>query len=291
MTDLLDPKNDFVFKRIFGSEENKDVLLAFLNRTFEDAGRPRLTEIVLLNPYTDKDAPDDKQSILDICARADDGTLVNVEIQLFNRYDIEKRTLFYWAKLYTSQLAEGEQYRKLRRTVAINILNFAFLPNAQVHNVFHLKEDRTGIGLTDDLELHFMELPKLREEEVPVEGGLTSWLLFLKGIEREQWEVLAMQEPALKKAMTTLEILSQSEEARWRYEARQKFLRDQASMLEGAREEGRAEGLQQGLQKGELKKAEEVARNLLARGMDADTVAEVTGLPPERVHAWTNEAR
>mgnify|MGYP001378776226 CR=1 FL=1 len=118
-----------------------------------------------------------------------------------------------------------------------------------------------------------------------------SWLLFLKGIEREQWEVLAMQEPALKKAMTTLEILSQSEEARWRYEARQKFLRDQASMLEGAREEGRAEGLQQGLQQGELKKAEEVARNLLARGMDADTVAEVTGLPPERVQAWTNEAR
>ncbi|PDO10806.1 MAG: hypothetical protein BLM47_05225, partial [Candidatus Reconcilbacillus cellulovorans] len=102
--EALDPKNDFVFKRIFGSEENKDVLLAFLNRTFEDAGRPRLTEIVLLNPYTDKDAPDDKQSILDICARAADGTLVNVEIQLFNRYDIEKRTLFYWAKLYTSQL-------------------------------------------------------------------------------------------------------------------------------------------------------------------------------------------
>uniref|UniRef100_UPI0038CD9FD4 PD-(D/E)XK nuclease family transposase n=1 Tax=Paenibacillus baimaensis TaxID=2982185 RepID=UPI0038CD9FD4 len=57
MPDLLDPKNDFVFKRIFGSEDNKDVLLAFLNRTFAESGEPPLTEIVLLNPYTDKDAP------------------------------------------------------------------------------------------------------------------------------------------------------------------------------------------------------------------------------------------
>jgi len=63
MTELLDPRNDFVFKRIFGSEDNKDVLLAFLNRTFAESGEPPLTEIVLLNPYTDKDAPLDKQSI------------------------------------------------------------------------------------------------------------------------------------------------------------------------------------------------------------------------------------
>ncbi len=59
-------KNDFVFKRIFGSEENKDILLAFLNRTFSEAGEPPLTEIILMNPYTDKDSPRDKQSIFDI---------------------------------------------------------------------------------------------------------------------------------------------------------------------------------------------------------------------------------
>lgn len=66
MTELLDPRNDFLFKRIFGSEDNRDVLLTFLNRTFAEANQPPLTEIQLLNPYTDKDAPTDKQSILDI---------------------------------------------------------------------------------------------------------------------------------------------------------------------------------------------------------------------------------
>lgn len=98
MKDLLDPKNDFVFKRIFGSEENKDVLLAFLNRTFQEAGEPPLTEIVLMNPYTDKDSPQDKQSIFDIQARTAEGKLINIEMQLFNRYDNEKRTLYYWSK-------------------------------------------------------------------------------------------------------------------------------------------------------------------------------------------------
>jgi len=92
-----------------------------------------------------------------------------------------------------------------------------------------------------------------------------------------------MQEPALKKAMTTLEILSQSEEARWRYEARQKFLRDQASMLEGAREEGRAEGRAEG--------KEEVARNLLAMGISVEVIAKATGLSIDQIRALADHNR
>ncbi|GKS14882.1 hypothetical protein YDYSY3_58820 [Paenibacillus chitinolyticus] len=85
MNELLDPRNDFLFKRIFGIEENRDVLLAFLNKTFIEAERPPLTEIILLNPYTEKDAPRDKQSILDIRGKTADRELINVEMQLFNK--------------------------------------------------------------------------------------------------------------------------------------------------------------------------------------------------------------
>lgn len=136
MRDLLVPKNDFVFKRIFGSEENKDLLLAFLNHTFQEAGEQPLTEIVLMNPYTDKDSPHDKQSIFDIQAKTVDGKLINIEMQLFNRYDNEKRTLYYWSKQYASQLEEGQSYKKLKKCVIINILNFSIIPNERYHNVF-----------------------------------------------------------------------------------------------------------------------------------------------------------
>ncbi|MEO2260455.1 Rpn family recombination-promoting nuclease/putative transposase [Paenibacillus amylolyticus] len=273
MSDLLDPRNDFVFKRIFGSEENKDVLLVFLNRTFAESGEQPLTEIVLLNPYTDKDAPLDKQSIFDIWAKTAEGKLINIEMQLFNKYDIEKRTLYYWSKRYSSQLQEGQTYKELKKCVTINILNYSFIANERYHNVFHLREDHTGLELSDDLEVHFMELSKLDEQSVPMEGGLINWLLFLKGADKSNWEVLQMNEPTLKKAMDTLEFLSQDREARRLYEERQKYLHDEASMIEWATE------------KGERKKALEIARNMLSLGIEVSVIAKASGLPESEVES------
>lgn len=279
MHDLLDPKNDFVFKRIFGSEENKDILLAFLNRTFMEAGEPPLTEIILLNPYTDKDSPRDKQSIFDIHAKTAEGKLINIEMQLFNKYDNEKRTLYYWSKQYAGQLEEGLSYRRLRKCVTINILNFSILPNERYHNIFHLREDHSGISLIDDIEIHFLELSKLTEQIIPNEGGLINWLLFLKGDDATNWEVLKVNEPTLGKAMTALEYLSQDKEARRLYEMRQKALHDEASMLEGAREEGERRGESVGTRKGKM----EVAKNLFSMGIDIATVAKATGLNEEEL--------
>lgn len=277
--ELLDPRNDFIFKRIFGSESNKDVLLAFLNSTFLEAGEPPLTEIILMNPYTDKDAPTDKQSILDIKAKTTEGKLINIEIQLFNPYHMEKRTLFYWSNMYYHQIKEGGNYSELKKCVTINILNYPCLPNDRYHNVFHLREDHTLIPLTDDIEVHVMELPKLDQHPIPVGGGLGNWLLFLRGVEPEQWEVLTVNEPMLKKAMTTLEFLSQDAQIRMEYEARVKFLRDEASRTEGAKAEGRAEGIAIGEAKGK----EDMARGLLALGVDISVIAKASGLSEQEI--------
>jgi len=264
--ELLDPRVDFVFKRIFGSENNKDVLLAFLNRVLTEAGDPPLSEIILMNPYTDKDDPLDKQSIFDVYAKTSEGKLIDIEMQLFNKYDIEKRTLFYWSKRYSSQLHEGEKYQELKKCVTINILNYAFLANNKYHNTFHLREDRTGLKLIDDIEIHFLELPKL-DDVIPSQGGLENWLLFLKGVDTTHWEVLKMNEPGLEKAMDTLQFLSQNPEARRLYEARQKYLHDEASMLEGARKAGIIE----------------VAKNMLDLNLDIATIAKATGLSEQEI--------
>ncbi|MGG1518223.1 Rpn family recombination-promoting nuclease/putative transposase [Paenibacillus oryzisoli] len=272
MFDRLDPKVDFVFKRIFGVEENKDVLLDFLNVTLRESEPLPITDIQILNPYIDKNGVHDKQSILDIHARTADGKQVNIEIQLFNRYDIEKRTLYYWSKMYAGQLEEGQTYKELKKTITINILNFNFIPNERYYNLFHLREDHSGLMLTDHIEIHFMELPKLQEQRASLSDKLVKWLLFLKGVdEPELWEVIAMNEPALQKAMDTLEFLSQNEEARRLYEMRQKALHDEASMIDGAKEEGR------------LAKATEVALKLLKRGMTVVEASEISGLSASEV--------
>lgn len=94
----------FCVQTHFGSEQNKDVLLAFLNSTFIETGESPLTEITVVNTYTDKDSPEDKQSILDIKAKTVEGKLINIEMQLFNPYNMEKRTLFYWSEMYFHQI-------------------------------------------------------------------------------------------------------------------------------------------------------------------------------------------
>ncbi|MCD1261151.1 PD-(D/E)XK nuclease family transposase [Paenibacillus athensensis] len=272
MFDRLDPKVDFVFKRIFGVEENKDILLDFLNVTLRESEPRPITDIQILNPYLDKNALHDKQSILDIHARTSDGKQVNIEIQLFNRYDIERRTLYYWSKMYAAQLEEGQIYKNLKKTITINILNFNFIPNERYYNLFHLREEHTGIVLTDHIEIHFMELPKLQERQASLSDKLVKWLLFLKGVDKpELWEVIAMNEPALQKAMDTLEFLSQNEEARRLYEMRQKALHDEASMIHGAKEEGKRE------------KEMEVASNLLAMGLEIAKIAQATGLSEDEI--------
>ncbi|MBW7474833.1 Rpn family recombination-promoting nuclease/putative transposase [Paenibacillus oenotherae] len=270
MLELLDPRVDVIFKRIFGSEHNKDVLLAFLNSTFRDAGESPLTEIVLLNPYTEADSPDDKQSIMDIKAKTSKGELLNIEMQLFNPYHMEKRTLFYWSEMYYHQIPKGSNYNILKKCVTINILNYSCLPNNRYHSVFHLREDHTGIPLLDDIEIHVIELTKLNEYAAELEeGGLVNWLLFLKGVNKSNWEVLTMKEPMLKKAMDTLEFLSQDAAARMAYDARMKALSDEKSRIEGAK----------------VETSTEIAAKLLNRGVDLQTIAEATGLSIEEIKA------
>ncbi|MEK8129584.1 Rpn family recombination-promoting nuclease/putative transposase [Paenibacillus filicis] len=226
----------------------------------------------------------DRHSILDIRGKTSEGELIHVEMQLFNKYDTEKRTLFYWSKLYSGRLQEGQSYKTLKKCVAIHILNYSILPNDQYHSVFHLREDRSGIPLVDDLELHVLELPKLDHHAVPVQsGGLVNWLLFLKGVDKSNWEVLTMNEPVLKKAMDTLEFLSQDEEARRLYEDRQKYLHDEASMIEGALAEGEARGLERGIELGELKKALQMASELLSLGVEISVIAKASGLTEREI--------
>lgn len=283
--ELLRPTVDFVFKRIFGTEENKDVLVDFLNAVFESAGQPQVSTVEILNPFLDKDALYDKMAVLDVRARTETGTLINVEIQLWNRRDIEKRTLYYWAKMYSGQLQEGENYRKLNKTVTINVLDFDYIPNDRYHNVFHLREDLTDIWLTDNMEIHIVELRKLQEQAEGIERRLVRWMLFLSARTKERLEDLAVKEPAIKKAVTTLEFLSQDEEARRLYEERQRALHDYVSDIEGAREEG----IEKGIEVGELNRARTTAYKMLRAGMDVKQISDFVDLPVEQVEEFKRQ--
>ncbi|GGA43517.1 Rpn family recombination-promoting nuclease/putative transposase [Paenibacillus physcomitrellae] len=210
------------------------------------------------------------------------GELANIEMQLFNPYHMEKRTLFYWSEMYYHQIPKGGNYNTLQKCVTINILNYSSLPNDRYHSVFHLREDHTGIALLDDIEIHVIELTKLDPQKVTLnEGGLINWLMFLKGADKSNWEVLTVKEPMLKKAMNTLEFLSQDTAARMAYDARMKALSDEKSRIESAMKVGREEGKVEGKAEGKA----ETALKLLEMGAAIEMIAEATGMTEEAIRA------
>ncbi|NMA64597.1 MAG: PD-(D/E)XK nuclease family transposase, partial [Syntrophomonadaceae bacterium] len=213
----IDPKNDFAFQYVFGRQENKDILISFLNAVLKLPPGEKLTDITIMETKLDKELLHEKSARLDIRAITAAKEQINIEVQLTNQYNMEKRTLFYWSRMYTGQLQSGHDYRELRKTITINILNFNYINTERYHNIFHITEDHTGVLLTDVLEIHFLELTKLEKEYSPaqLDDPLVNWLLFLRGVQDEQVkEVLVMKEPAIGKAMTALDLINQDREAR-----------------------------------------------------------------------------
>jgi predicted transposase/invertase (TIGR01784 family) len=236
--------NDYAFKRIFGSEEGKEALLGFLNAVFKLPPGRELTDLELLDREIDPEYLLDRAARLDVLAKAADGSLINVEIQIANRFDIDKRTLFYWARLYGGQLKSGQQFSELRRTITVNILGFDWFTDERYHHVFRIRDIETGEPMNDHLEIHFLELNKVRRREWNPDDPLEAWLMYLNNLEGEGLRVIAEKNPAIKKALTVEEVFRKSELERRLYELREKAIRDEISMVAGAKAEGMAEAKQ-----------------------------------------------
>ncbi len=273
MKKRLKAKNDFIFQRIFGRKENKDILLSLLNAILELSEDNMLNDIELMdNTKLEKDRIEDKQGVLDVRAKTINGIQINIEIQLVNQYNMDKRTLFYWSKMFTEQITVGQGFDELKKTITINILDFSFIDLNRYHTSYHLKEDREpDYTLTDVLEIHFIELPKFKRYEPDITKPLDRWLLFLEDSSSEVIEVLKQKDPAIAKAEEVLDWLSSDEETVRLYELREKAIYDEVTRIKGAKEEGIAIGI------------EKVAKNMLNQGIDINIICNVTGLSKETI--------
>ena len=291
MRGLLDPKMDFVFKNIFGSEKHPNILISFLNATLKP--KDLITAVEIKNTDLNKGYIEDKFSRLDVKATTSNNEIINIEIQLKNEYNMIKRSLFYWSKLYSEQLNEGEDYSVLKRTICINILNFKYLKTRKFHSGYRLKEIYSNEELTDVAEIHFIEIPKL-EEGTDEKDMLVAWIEFLKNPESEKVRSLEMSIDEIREAKDELIRMSNDDTQRELYEMRAKTLKDKISALneaerkglkkgrqEGIKEglqKGIQEGLQKGIQEGEKSKAIEIAKSLINIGLDKETISKSTGL-------------
>ncbi|MGL5099444.1 MAG: Rpn family recombination-promoting nuclease/putative transposase [Fusobacteriaceae bacterium] len=273
---LLDPKMDFIFKKIFGSENDKSILISFLNAALKTENP--IVDVELRNVEITKEAIEDKNSRLDVKAVTDKGMIVNVEIQLSNQYNMTKRTLYYWSKLYSDQMKEGDNYSDLNKTVCINILNFIQFKNAEnYHTVFKIKEKRENFILDDAFEIHFLELPKLKIYDV--EDPLTGWGMFLKEPSSDMVEDAEEAIHEIKNAKKKLYVISADEDERERYRMREKGRLDAQSAL--------AEAIEKGIEKGKKEAKLQLAKSLIGLLPD-EIIAEKTELSLEEIKNLKN---
>jgi len=257
--------NDYVFKRIFGSEEGKEALVGFLNAVLKLPPGRELTDLELLDREIDPEYLLDRAARLDVLAKAADGSLINVEVQIANRFDIDKRTLFYWARLYGGQLRSGQPFSELRRTITVNILGFDWFADERYHHVFRIRDVETGELLNDYLEIHFLELNKVRKRQWNPDDPLEAWLMYLNNLEGEELKMIAEKNPAIKKALTVEEVFRKNELERRLYELREKAIRDEISMVAAAKAEGRAEGKAEGRAEGRVEGMVEAKQDTIIR--------------------------
>jgi len=273
--ELVDPKYDFVFKMLFGSDP--EIFISFVNSVLNLEESKAIVDVTFINPELHKEAEDDKAIRLDVLAKLADGDLINIEMQMQNHGHYIKRSLYYWSKVYHSQLKQGENYDTLKKTIAIHVLNFSLFKHSKhYHTEAVVMDAENKVQLTDMFSIHYLDLAKLPSGNY---NTLEKWLRFLKQPSKE--EVLQMNIPAITKAYKQLENMSLDSGIRARYDAKRKFEHDYVTGLDTAKDEGREEG----------RKEEKinVVKNLFLAGVSIDIIQTATGLSLAEIHRIQQE--
>jgi len=280
----MSPKNDFAFRLLFGDERFDELLISLLSAILGQ----HIDQVTIKSPHLLPMFYKDKEGILDVKAVIDGRALVDIEMQLNECPEMMNRILLYWSKLYSSQIREGDDYDLLEKTISILIMDYISLPSDEMQTCFQLRECQQKLDLTDMIEVHTIELPKLHKQgRRDTNTEQIQWMTFLNAESIEELKMASEANPVIKKATDLLITMSQDEETRQIYEAREQYLLDQKLRMAAMRRKGIAEGIEKGREEGREEGREiekhNVARILVAAGMDNEFISTVTGLPPEEI--------
>ena len=277
-TELLDLRNDFVFKAFFADERNNGLLLQFLKAILGET----ISSVKLTDPMIEIAHAEDKSSVMDLRVVTNQGEQINVEMQYQGHKAFPERMLMYWAKMYSSQDEVQKSYRELKKAIQIVIVNFKLLPKSHFHSMFQLMDPEDRTIFSSHLEMHVLELPKLQVESMIDMNDLEKWLLFMTS-DKKTKEALAVESSTLKEALSQIERLSQDPETRRMAISREIQLKDQLQREEDAE----FRGIEKGIEKGKVMGREEGAHlrnrvivlNMYAENLSAETIAQLTKIP------------
>ncbi|MEI6415515.1 MAG: Rpn family recombination-promoting nuclease/putative transposase [Pseudomonadota bacterium] len=227
MKHRIDPKVDCVFKALLGSEENRPLLIHFLNAILSAELSGPIVDVEILNPYNDKEFLTDKLSIVDVKAKDKSGRIFQVEIQMCAYPSLPKRMVYNWADIYTQQLQTGGDYTLLKPVYGIWLLAENLFDDKEYSRNFKLRDSKCQVPVEHG-GIWVLELAKFHAQRI--ENEQQRWLLFFRDGETLNDDSLPdwMNTAEMRKAMGTLRQFSEKERDYHAYQARQNFLREQS---------------------------------------------------------------
>ncbi|MCL2068108.1 MAG: Rpn family recombination-promoting nuclease/putative transposase [Treponema sp.] len=247
----LDPLNDFLFYKVMGEKGCEVQLLGFLNAVLGKTGDDRFTSVEILENKTfTPDKIGDKSVTFDVRAVLQAKTKINVEVQLRNQFNMDKRSLFHWSREFSGSLKAGQDFNELPDVIAINIVNFDYLGTKGFHSCFHLRDDKEpDVILTGALEIHFINMVRYRKLKKRFDDPLIRWLTwFNKNNKLEITAEVVKMDEAILSADERLAYLSGDEDAMDLYHRRFMAMCDRTSEINYAYAKGRAEERQRFLE-------------------------------------------
>ena len=267
---FIDPKTDFAFKRIFGSEDSTVALISFINAALGLKGDRVVDKVEIKDPYQAKELPIAKGSIVDVACTDKSGIRYLVEMQVEKVQGFANRMLYNLAKCYSGQLLRGDDYPTLNDVVLIAVMDFSlFEDREEWHSLFVMKDQETNYDPFNQFRLCCLELEKFNKTESELSGMLDKWAWFLKEVDGLSVRPEELGEEEFTVAFDKAEVGRLSPEEKEAYDASVQEARDKRGMI--------AEGVET--------ERERIALNLLKAGVEIATICQVTGLTEGEIRA------
>lgn len=268
---FADIKNDIAFRKIFGNENKKEVLISFLNAVLDFEEKYKIKDVTILNPFQLPKFRDGKATIIDVKAQDESGREYIIEMQVADALGFSKRVLYYTSQGYVSQIDRGEFYDKLKPTIFVGILEFILSKNSNYISRHRIQDVETGERIIEDMEFNFIELPKFNVKRKDLKTLVENWVYFIK--EADALEVIpeGMDDPGLKAAYEQANIQTWSPEELEAYDYAGLRETEDRLRLEKAKSDAKKEE--------KLK----IAKVMKSKGMDKGIISETTGLTEDEI--------
>ena len=276
----LDPKADLTFKKVFG--KHPDLLISLLNALLplEDDGQ--IQQIEYLQPELVPDLYLHKNSIVDVLCKDVSGRTFCVEMQMEWSTAFKQRVLFNASKLYVSQAKQNGKYSELRPVYSLNLVNDVFEPGMPefIHN-YRIVHDKDSDKVIEGLHFTFIELPKFSPHSISEKRMAVLWLRFLTEIGSDTSAAPAelLDDPSISKALEEVRISAFTDNELLAYDKFWDGVRVEKTLQYDSFQKGLEQGIEQGIEQRNM----EIARKMLASGMDVNTVVEMTGMSKEDI--------